>query len=120
MTHDGLPIVSSAPFHQHVHDQMDLRWDFNTVTAHLLKAPPYQHINDGNVINCVAKAMKLTRGKLIQMKDWNDWLELESEYLQLNQYDRQCMFGAPVAAKEGGVIFHLVWTYNIKVKAVDS
>ena len=116
MTHDGLPIVSSAPFHQQVHDQMNQRWDFDTVAAHLLKARPYQHITDGDVINCVTKAMKLTRGKLIQMKDWNDWLE--SEYLQLNQYDRQGMFGDPVAAKKGDAIFHLVWTYNIK--AVDG
>ena len=116
MTHDGLPIVSSAPFHQQVHDQLNRRWDFDTVAAHLLKAPPYRLITDGDVINCVTKAMKLTRGKLTQMEDWNDWLE--SEYLQLNQYHRQGMFGEPVAPKEGDAIFHLVWTYNIK--AVDG
>jgi hypothetical protein len=28
MTHNGLPIVSSTPFHQHVHNQMNRRWDF--------------------------------------------------------------------------------------------
>ena len=60
--------------------------------------------------------MKLTRGKLIQQEDWNDWLE--SKYLQLNQYTPQGMFGNPVAASEGNAIFHLVWTYNIK--AVDG
>jgi hypothetical protein len=60
--------------------------------------------------------MKLTRGKLIQQEDWNDWLE--SKYLQLNQYNAQGMFGNPVAASEGNAIFHLVWTYNIK--AVDG
>ena len=116
LTHDGLPIVSSAPFHQQVHDQMNKRWDFDTVAAHLLKAPPYQLIPDGDVVNCVTKAMKLTRGKLLQMQDWNDWLE--SEYLQLNQYHRQGMFGDPVAPKDGDAIFHLVWTYTIK--AVDG
>ena len=116
MTHDGLPLVSSAPFHQQVHDQLNTRWDFDTVASHLCKAPSYRHIVDGDVINCVTKAMKLTRGKLVQMKDWNDWLE--SEYLQLNQYDRQGMFGTPVAAKDEDAIFHLVWTYN--VKAVDG
>jgi hypothetical protein len=60
--------------------------------------------------------MKLTRGKMVQQEDWNDWLE--SEYLQLNQYNAQCMFGNPVAASESYAIFHLVWTYNIK--AVDG
>ena len=60
--------------------------------------------------------MKLTRGKLTQMEDWTDWLE--SEYLQLNQYHRQGMFGEPIGASDGDAIFHLVWTYNIK--AVDG
>jgi hypothetical protein len=115
-THDGLPIVSSAPFHQQVHDQLNRHWDFDTVAAHLLKAPPYHLIADGDVINCVTKTMKLTRGKLIQMEDWNDWRE--SEYLQLNQYHRQGMFGEPVAPPDGNAIFHLVWTYTIK--AVDG
>ncbi len=112
MTHDSLPIVSSAPFHQHTHDQMNRHWDFDTVAAHLLKAPPYRLITDGDVLNCVTKAMKLTRGKLLQMEDWNDWLE--SEYLQLNQYHGQGVFGDPVPPKDGNAIFHLVWTYNIK------
>ncbi len=39
------------------------------------------------------------------------------EYLQLNQYNAQGMFGDPVASKEDDAIFHLVWTYAIK--AVD-
>ena len=60
--------------------------------------------------------MKLTQGKLFQQEDWNDWLK--SEYLQLNQYHAQGMFGNPVAASEGDAIFHLVWTYNRK--AVDG
>jgi hypothetical protein len=69
MTHDGLPIISSAPFYQQFHDQMNRRWDFDTVAAHLTKAPPYTLVTDGDVVNCVTKAMKLTRGKLIQMDD---------------------------------------------------
>ena len=84
MTHNGLPIVSSAPFHQQVHDQLNQCCDFETIANHLKKAPPYTLINDNDVLNCVTKAMKLTRGKLIQQEDWNDWLE--SEYHQLNQY----------------------------------
>jgi hypothetical protein len=64
----------------------------------------------------MTKVMKLTQGKLIQQEDWNDWLQLD--YLQLDQYNAQGMFGLPVAAAEGDTIFHLVWTYNIK--AVDG
>jgi hypothetical protein len=63
-------------------------------------------------MNYVTKTMKLTCGKLIQQTDWSDWQD--SEFLQLNQYDSQGMFGNPVATKEGDAIFHLVWTYNIK------
>jgi hypothetical protein len=57
-------------------------------------------------------AMKLTRGKLIQQEDWNDWLE--SEYHQLNQYTAQGMFGNPVVASEGDAIFHLVQLTVVK------
>ena len=116
MTHDGLTIISTAPFHQNVHDQMNRHWDFETVAEYLRKSPPYTLVNDGNVLNCITKVMKLTQGKLIQQEDWNDWLQLE--YLQLDQYHAQGMFGLPIAPAEGKTIFHLVWTYNIK--AVDG
>ena len=56
--------------------------------------------------------MKLTRGKLLCQEDWSDWQD--SEYLQLDQYDSQGMFGDPVAVEEDDAIFHLVWTYAIK------
>ena len=60
--------------------------------------------------------MRLTRGKLTQQDDWSDWQH--SEYLQLDQYDTQGMFGVPVPKKEEDAVFHLVWTYSIK--AVDG
>ena len=116
ISHDGLPIVSSAPFTQDVHDQLNNRWDFTSLADHLRTTRPFEHVLDGDVINCVTKAMKLTRGKLLQLSDWDDWQE--SEYLQLNQYHSQGMFGDPVLTKDGDAIFHLVWTYNIK--AVDG
>jgi hypothetical protein len=112
MTHDGLPIVSLALFHQQVHGRMKQHWDFETVAEYLRKAPPYTLIDNGDVLNCVTKVMKLTRRKLIQQEDWNNLLELE--YIQLIQYHAQGMFDNPVAASEGDAIFHLVWTYNIK------
>ncbi len=42
----------------------------------------------------VTKVMKLTRGKLMKQADWSDWNK--SEHLQLDQYDKQYMFGDPV------------------------
>jgi hypothetical protein len=56
--------------------------------------------------------MKLTRGKLTQQQDWENWQS--SEYLQLNQYKDQGMFGPPIAVTEDNAVTHLVWTYNIK------
>jgi hypothetical protein len=116
ISHDGLPIVSSAPFTQAVHDQLNNRWDFTTVADQVRSGHPYQLAHDGDVLNCVTKAMKLTRGKLMQQTDWSDWQD--SEFLQLNQYNSQGMFGDPVETNEDDVIFHLIWTYNIK--AVDG
>jgi hypothetical protein len=98
ISHDGLPIVSSAPFSQQTHDQLNKRWDFSTVADHLCKAPPYEVIMDGDVLNTTTKVMKLTCGKLLQQQDWNDWQE--SEYLQLNQYEDQGMFGQPTTVSE--------------------
>ncbi len=34
-THDGLPIATSAPFSQTTHNQLNDRWEFTTVAAHL-------------------------------------------------------------------------------------
>jgi hypothetical protein len=56
--------------------------------------------------------MKLTRGKLLRQDGWDDWQD--SEYLQLDQYDSQGMFGDPVAVDDDAAVFHLVWTYAIK------
>ena len=117
ISHDGLPIMSIAPFTQAVHDQLNNRWDFTTVANHVRSGHPYQLVQDGDVLNCVTKAMKLTRGRLLQQTDWSDWQQ-DSEFLQLNQYNAQGMFGDPVATNEGDAIFHLIWTYNIK--AVDG
>ncbi len=116
ISYDGLPIMSSAPFSQHIHDQLNKRWDFSTVADYLRKASPYDVVADGNVLNYTTKVMKLTRGKLTQQKDWNDWQS--SKYLQLNQYEDQGMFGTPVPVTPNDAVFHLVWTYYIK--AVDG
>ncbi len=60
--------------------------------------------------------MRLTRGKLIKQQDWAEWQA--SEFLQLDQYDAQGMFGTPVMVDSEAAVFHSVWTYAIK--AVDG
>jgi hypothetical protein len=54
----------------------------------------------------------LTRGVLLRQSDWDDWQQ--SEFLQLDQYELQNMFGEPIAVANGSAIFNLVWTYAIK------
>jgi hypothetical protein len=73
-------------------------------------------VNSGNVLNYVTRVMKLTHGRLLRQEDWNDWQELE--FLQLDQYDGQKMFGSPVAVESNEAVFNLVWLYGIK--AVDG
>jgi hypothetical protein len=77
LSHSGLPIVISTPFHQQVNNQMNNHWDFATVADYLQKVPPYTHVFNGNIINCVTKVMKLTPGKLIQQEDWEEWQNSE-------------------------------------------
>jgi len=40
LSHDGLPIMSSAPFSQATHDQLNNRWEFTTVADHLCSCRP--------------------------------------------------------------------------------
>jgi hypothetical protein len=113
LSRNGLPIVSSAPFRQHVHDQLNNRWEFSTVAQHLqFSKPTHHHVESGGVLNVVNRVMKLTRGKLLKQPDWNDWRD--SEYLQLNQYYDQGLFGTPQLVDEDAAVFHTVWTYAIK------
>jgi hypothetical protein len=86
------------------------------VADYLWCKPPYNIIEDGDVLNYITRVMKLTHGKLLKQENWLDWQE--SEYFQLNQYNAQGMFGQPVAATEDNALFHLIWTYVIK--AVDG
>jgi hypothetical protein len=73
-------------------------------------------VPSGDVLNVVMRVMRLTRGKLRKQPDWDEWQS--SEFLQLDQYDKQGMFGEPVLIAEGMACFHSVWTYAIK--ALDS
>jgi hypothetical protein len=48
----------------------------------------------------------------MKQDNWTEWNE--SKHLQLDQYNKQFMFGDPVAATDELAIFHLVWTYVVK------
>jgi hypothetical protein len=117
LSQDGIPIVSSAPFLQHTHDQLNNQWEFTTVAGHLRTCSPlYELVDLGDVLNVVMRVMRLTRGKFLKQPDWDEWQSLE--YLQLNQYDAQGMFDQLVPIEEEMSVIHLVWTYAIK--ALDS
>ncbi len=67
---------------------------------------------DGGVLQYLTRASKLTCGTLLKQHDWDDWQQ--AEFLQLDQYDLQNMFGDPVVVSNTSAIFNLVWTYAIK------
>ncbi len=109
--------MSSALFTQHTHDQLNNRWEFATVAEYLRTSKPlYNYVQSGEFLNVVTRVMRLTRGKLLKQPDWDEWQA--SEYLQLDQYDAQGMFGQPVPRDEDMSVFHSVWTYAIK--ALDA
>jgi hypothetical protein len=111
LSHNGLSIVSSMPFTQATHDQLNNHWELSMVADYLhASTPTHTVVESGDVLNVVNHVMKLTRGKLLKQSDWSNWQE--SEYLQLNQYYDQGMFGQPQVVDKDAAIFHLVWTYN--------
>ena len=67
---------------------------------------------DGRVLQYITHAHKLTRGVLLKQTDWEEWQQ--SEFLQLDQYELQGMFGEPVLIRDGNAVFNLVWTYAVK------
>jgi hypothetical protein len=66
----------------------------------------------GGVLHYITRASKLTRGFLVKQADWDEWQA--AEFLQLDQYALQHMFGDPVPLSNGFAVFNLVWTYAIK------
>jgi hypothetical protein len=93
-------------------DQLSNCWTPKPTSPPVLpKAPTWDIVIDGDVWNVVTKVMKLTRGKLMKQDDWTKWNK--SEHLQLEQYNKQFMFGNPVLADNKSAIFHLIWTYVV-------
>lgn len=104
-------------------DQMHRRYDFQDTFAMTqeefddwfarLPRSFYDVVDEGGVHNCVTSAHKLTRRLLLEQDDWPEWQE--SEFLQLDQYEKQNMFGTPCPIKDSAAVFHLIWTYVEKV-----
>ena len=76
--------------------------------------------NDGPVIHRLQgilpkgkrRGIKLTRRKLMARDDWNDWAA--SERKQLDQYEKQEMFGRPCPRPPNTNVLPFLWTYLIK------
>ena len=117
ISNKGLPVMSKSDFSQFTHDQLNNRIDLLEDGLRTQRKQQYNIVDSGDVLNYNTRIMKLTRGKLLSQDDRTDWQD--SEYLQLDQYDAQGMFGNPVLSQEGDAIFHLVWTYAIKAVTVE-
>jgi hypothetical protein len=95
ISNKGLPLIRRDQISQLNIDQLSNRWmpkaSLPPVLPDIPKTLTYDIVTDGDVRNMVTKVMKLTRGKLMKRTDWSDWNE--SEHLQLDQYDKQFMFG---------------------------
>jgi hypothetical protein len=64
-----------------------------------------------------AIAHRLTRPGLKKQPDCSEWQS--SEFLQIDNYEYQGMFGTPCAPLPGHALFHWVWLYKIKEKEND-
>ncbi len=107
----GLPIMSRSDFSQLTHNQLNNRVNLLEDGLRILRTRSYDIVESGDVCQYVTRAMRLTRGKLIQQDDWSD--RQASEFFQLNQYDAQGMFGEPVQVDKDDAVFFLV-TYGVK------
>jgi hypothetical protein len=113
ISNKGLPLLHHNQISQLSIDQLSNCWTQKPTPPPVLpKAPTWDIVIDGDVRNVMTKVMKLTRGKLMKQDDWTKWNK--SEHLQLDQYNKQFMFGNPVLADNDSAIFHLVWTYVLK------
>lgn len=58
------------------------------------------------------KSKRLTRRKLKQTKEWDRWKL--AEWLQLDQYYGQKMFGDPCPLPPGANVLNMLWYYDVK------
>ena len=115
LTNDGIPQINL----DQLNNRLLLRPSDDDLLRHMPQGSRYSHefvqnpTDEHDVLNCITKVSKLTRSKLHKQHDWDEWQS--SEYLQLDQYELQYMFGDPVAVEKEEAVFSLVWTYIEKV-----
>ncbi len=112
ISNTSLLIMSKSNFSQFTHDQLNNRVDLLEDGLRVLRTHKYDIVESGDVRQYVTCIMQLTHGKLLQQDDWSNWQE--SEYLQLDQYNAQGMFGNPIAVDKEDAVFFLMWTYGVK------
>jgi hypothetical protein len=64
------------------------------------------------VVHKAITGPKFNRRSFKKQLDWNEWRD--SEWVQLDNYARQGMFGPPCTAPVDASIFFWVWLYSIK------
>jgi hypothetical protein len=64
------------------------------------------------VVHKTITGPKFNRRSLQKQSDWPEWRD--SEWIQLDNYDKQGMFSIPCTAPLDALIFFLVWLYSIK------
>ena len=115
LTNDGIPQINL----DQLNNRLLLRPNDQDIRNTMPLGSKYSHhftqddTDEHDVLNCVTKVSKLTRSKLHKQDDWDDWQQ--SEFLQLDQYASQFMFGDPVKPPSQEAIFNLVWSYVEKV-----
>ncbi len=104
--------MSKSDFSQLTHNQLNNRVNLLEDGLRVLCTRMYDIVESGEVLQYVTRVRRLTRGKLLKQEDWSNWQALE--FLQLDQYDAQGMFGDPVKVDKEDAVFFLVWTYGVK------
>ena len=70
-----------------------------------------------SIVKKTSSIPRLCRSKILQSEDWQQWKE--AEFLQLNQYADQKMFGDPISPPKNAAILNFVWNYVIKTDGSD-
>jgi hypothetical protein len=100
LTSAGIPQINIDQFNLHFIMNLD----------HIIKQEPELIRDSGGVFQY--SFSKLTRSKLLRQHDWDEWQK--AEWLQLDQYYSQFMFGAPTKVMDRNNVFHLVWSHAVK------
>ena len=103
----GIPQINFDQFIHLCHTHQELIE--NATSVHY-----YNEIDDASRIQVhKLDTLALTRTKLMKQDDWKDWEA--SEFLQLDQYERQKMFSEPGPLPSISVnILPMIWVYLVK------